>query len=337
MLHQQADDEADVGATAFDDARRRRRAVQGLGVAALDHGTHVLQYDEAARALREAVAGLLADDLVLLGLQPLGFRVGHRNGLDRNPGLIEERCGRAVVGEVGAGLAARVAGHLPASDGLLGRRRQLTHDLSEVHLLRIGLRGKPLALAAEQLTLEPLDLAPEFVVMQLQRVDLCTQPLDDLPRPECGYLRDIGEGGRRGAEHCHNCRRPDSCCGSLSSILWQQVIALVCALRLDAFEHQLQARVIHLAMAHPAPVGDESPRLEPLCPQAPAAAVKVQNFDVRGASIDEGEQVAVERILPQAIARQRVQPVERFAHVCRFAVQVDANIAFREEHQPRTR
>jgi hypothetical protein len=90
LVHQHAGDEADVGATALDDTGGRRRAMQGLGVAALDHGPHILQHHEASRTLGQAVADLLADDLVLLGAQPGGLGVGHRDGLDGHLGLVEE-------------------------------------------------------------------------------------------------------------------------------------------------------------------------------------------------------------------------------------------------------
>src|SRR5438105_7528331 len=85
-----------------------------------------------------------------------------------------------------------------------------------------------------------------------------------------------------------------------------------------------------------APVANEAARLEPLCPQSPAAAVPIQNPHLRGAPIDEGEQLPVQRVLLKAVPRQRVQPVERVPHVHGLAVQEHPDLAFGEEHQPRT-
>src|SRR5438105_12915770 len=85
-----------------------------------------------------------------------------------------------------------------------------------------------------------------------------------------------------------------------------------------------------------APVANEAARLEPLCPQSPAAAVPIQNPHLRGAPVHEGKQLPVQRVLLQAVARQRVQPVERVPHVHGLAVQEHPDLAFGEEHQPRT-
>jgi hypothetical protein len=166
LVDQQPGDKAHVGAAALDDAQRCRRAVQGLRVVALDDGPHVLEHDEAARALRQTVADLLADDLVLLGRKALRLGVGHLDGLHRHHGRVEERGVAAVVGEVAAGLAARVRWH-GAAGGLLGWHRQhagIAQPLPQVHLLRVGLWGEALALLAEQ-------LAPEPVELMLQRGD----------------------------------------------------------------------------------------------------------------------------------------------------------------------
>ena len=81
LVDQQPGDEAHIGAAALDDAHRRRRTVQRLRLPQLDQRAHVLEHDIAARALRQAVAGLLADDLVVLGAEVLHFGVGH---LDRD-------------------------------------------------------------------------------------------------------------------------------------------------------------------------------------------------------------------------------------------------------------
>src|SRR4029450_9757024 len=89
-------------------------------------------------------------------------------------------------------------------------------------------------------------------------------------------------------------------------------------------------------MANLAPVADEAARLEPLCPKSPAAAIPIQNPHLRGASVHQGKQLPLQRILLQAVTRQRVQPVERVPHVHGLAVQKYPDLTFGEEHQPRT-
>jgi len=145
LVDQQPDDEAHIGAAALDDAHRRRCAMQRLGVQTLDDGPHVLEHDEAPRALRQPMADLLADDLVLLGRKTLRLGAGHLDGLHRHHGLVEEWRVAALVGEVAAGLAARVRRHGAAGFGLLGRCGDLAQQLPQMHLLRVGFGGEALA------------------------------------------------------------------------------------------------------------------------------------------------------------------------------------------------
>ncbi len=68
-----------------------------------------------------------------------------------------------------------------------------------------------------------------------------------------------------------------------------------------------------------------------------AGAVPVEHLHLRRAAIDEDEQSAVQRILTEFLARQRVETVEGFAHVDRAAIDMHPDLAFGEEHQWRTR
>ena len=96
LVEQQADDEAHVGAAAFDDANRRRRAMDRFALPELDHRAHVLEDHVAARALRQTVADLLADDLVRVRRQPFDLGVGDGDRLDRCAGVVKEQ-GRFVL------------------------------------------------------------------------------------------------------------------------------------------------------------------------------------------------------------------------------------------------
>ena len=195
LVHQQPDDEAHIGAAALDDAQWCRRAVQRLRVVALDHRAHVLQDHVAAGSLRQAVAGLLADHLVLVGTELLRLGVGHLDRDHRHLAVVEERRVRTVVGEVAARPAPRVRGHLMLA-GIAARRhgQVLPEHLAQVHLLRIGHRHKALALAAEQLALEPLELPFQRLDLLLVLIDhavLGLQQPRDVLRIECGHLGGI--------------------------------------------------------------------------------------------------------------------------------------------------
>ena len=162
------------------------------------------------------MADFLADDLVLIGAQALHLGVGHFDRLHRHLGFVEERRNSAVVGEVAAGLAPLVCGHV-----LLGRRRgllRLFHEFAQVQLLRIGLGRVALALAAKQLALEPFDL-------RAQRLDLrglCAQLLLHCGRHagQFGGFERACEGGavHDGAYHAHarSCAPPE--CPELQSL-----------------------------------------------------------------------------------------------------------------------
>ena len=71
------------------------------------------------------------------------------------------------------------------------RALQIAQQLSEVHLLRIDRSHKALALVAEDLALEPLDLAFELLDLR----GLALQQLRYLPRPERGHRGGIWNSG----------------------------------------------------------------------------------------------------------------------------------------------
>ena len=91
LVEQKARDEADIGATAFDDAHGGRRAEKFLGVEPLDQRTHVLQHHMAAGLLCQAIADVLADDFVLVGGEVRHLRVGDMNDFDRYFRFVEEQ------------------------------------------------------------------------------------------------------------------------------------------------------------------------------------------------------------------------------------------------------
>jgi hypothetical protein len=190
LIKQQTDEEAHVGAAPVDHARRRRRAVERLRVAALDQRAHVLEDHVAARALGQAVADLLPDHLVLVRREPLDIRVGHGDGLDRYAGFVEEqRSVVLVVGEVAAWRTPRVAGHRLVVG--LGRLRK--GELAQVHLRRVRGKRALLALLAEELATEPLELVLDGLYFALQRRVRPGQFDDPLGRPLGGF-----GGGRNG-------------------------------------------------------------------------------------------------------------------------------------------
>src|SRR5215469_3147447 len=102
---------------------------------------------------------------------------------------------------------------------------------------------------------------------------------------------------------------------------------------LDTLEQQLQLRDIDLTRVHPIPVGQKTALLEPLGPNAPAAAIEIEHLDLCRATIDEREQMACQRIDRHRVACDCVQAIERASHVDWCAVQEHAYLLFREEHQ----
>jgi len=105
----------------------------------------------AGRCARRT-ADLLADDLVLFWLKTLRLGVGNLDGLHRHHGLVQVRSLAALIGEVAAGLAARVRWHGAAGFNLFGWRESSVQLQSEVHLLRVGFGGEALAPFAQQLS-----------------------------------------------------------------------------------------------------------------------------------------------------------------------------------------
>jgi len=173
--------------------------VQGLGVAALDHRSYVLQHHVGARALRQAVADLLADDLVLRGellsAQALHFGVGHLDADHRHPGLVEERYAGGVVDEVAAGTASLVRGHVLLERGRCRlHRHRLAQQLTQMQLLRVGQRRVALALLAEDLAPEPFDLGAQPLDLR----GLRAQQLRHVLHVHGGQFRRIGHA----REHC---------------------------------------------------------------------------------------------------------------------------------------
>ena len=150
--------EADVGAAAFDDPGRRRRAEDGLILLELDHRSPVVEHDRAAGALGEAVAVLVANDLEVVRGEPLRFRCSQFDDLDRNPCGIEER--QAVITGLG-----RLRGRAPGvgRDRAFDRCRRRSRlfrcqHLAQTHLAAGGIDDPPFALRAEDLTLKPVKL-----------------------------------------------------------------------------------------------------------------------------------------------------------------------------------
>jgi hypothetical protein len=74
--------------------------------------------------------------------------------------------------------------------------------------------------------------------------------------------------------------------------------------RLDTLEQQLQRGHIELAIGAPATIADEPSPLQALGPEAEIGPVEVQRLEIIAATIDEDEQVARERVLPECVLGQ---------------------------------
>src|SRR6266446_4579266 len=112
-------DEAHVGPAAIDYPYRGRWTRQRQAIPTLDHATDVLEHHVTAWPLREPVANLLADDLVLIRAQCRDFWAQYLDHLDRHPRFVEEQ--RRLVGVLGRLLRLALA-FVTRNTGLLGRR-----------------------------------------------------------------------------------------------------------------------------------------------------------------------------------------------------------------------
>ncbi len=95
FVNQQSGDEADVGPAALNDTGRRVGADQCLVTLELDYRPAILDHHVATRPLRQAIAVLVADDLVVLGREAFDFRRGELDDFDWDAVLVEE--GHAFV------------------------------------------------------------------------------------------------------------------------------------------------------------------------------------------------------------------------------------------------
>src|SRR5579883_3109117 len=162
FVPQETGKEAHIRPAALDHPLWGGGGADRLCVAPLDHRADVLQDHVAARALRHAIADLLADDLVLPLVQACGhLRVRDLDRLDRHTALIEER--DALGFPHGGRIALPFAALMGADHPLLARCRRLRWGqyLTEPQLLLVLQHPQPLALGAEHLALEPLELMSE--------------------------------------------------------------------------------------------------------------------------------------------------------------------------------
>ena len=188
LVDQEAGDETDVSAAAFNDPDRCARANDDLRRLDLDHRPPVLEHHVAARTLREPIAVLVANDLEVFRCESCRFRGGQFDDFDRHPRIIEER--QAIV--AGVGLLRRGSPRVGRDRVLRGRRRRgeliLSDRLAQTHLAIGAVDDPAFALLAEYLTLEPVQLMLEGLDFPAER----THQIDDLPRAEGGRLIEAG-------------------------------------------------------------------------------------------------------------------------------------------------
>ena len=132
----------------------------------LDHRANVLENHVAPRALRQPEAHFLADDLVGLRGEPGDLGIGDRDDFHRDALIIEEAL-RFIVTRGGPGrLSAAVRG-----DVVRDRCRGMiafASQIREPQLQAVGIDEAPLALLAEELALEPVELPLEGFVLDVE-------------------------------------------------------------------------------------------------------------------------------------------------------------------------
>ena len=196
LVDQHPSHEAHLRAAAFDHAHWGGSAHDRLARAQLDHRPAVLEHHVAARALREPVAVLVADDFELIGRKPRGLRCRQLDSLHRHTRLVEE--GHGLI--AGLGLLRSNAARVRGNDVLLlwCLRLPLVDELSQVQLRAGALDDAPLALLSEQLALEPLQLVFEQIDLVLRRRQLPAQTHHLLRCELSGFLQaQHARSGRR--------------------------------------------------------------------------------------------------------------------------------------------
>jgi len=106
-------------------------------------------------------------------------------------------------------------------------------------------------------------------------------------------------------------------------------VALADVPGLDPLKQQFQTRPVHFSACDIVPSAYEAPLLQALAPHAQAAAVEVQDADLCSTPVNKREQVAGQWILVHDVLGQRIQAIERQAHVDRLPVQEHAHLTFR--------
>jgi hypothetical protein len=158
LVDQQAGHETHVGTAALDDPGGRARTGDGLGLLDLDHRAPVLEHDVAARTLGQSEALLVADDFEGFRGESLGFGRGQFDHFERHPRLIEE--GERFF--PGVGLPQSRAPGMGGDVACGWRwRLALVDELAQAHLAAAAFEDAILALLAEELALEPVELLLE--------------------------------------------------------------------------------------------------------------------------------------------------------------------------------
>jgi hypothetical protein len=98
FVDQQAGDEAHVGPAAVDDAGRCTGTDEFCSLLQLDHRPAILDHHVTPRPLGQAIAFLVADDLVVFAREAVGCRCGKFDDFDRDARLVEEGHGFIVAG-----------------------------------------------------------------------------------------------------------------------------------------------------------------------------------------------------------------------------------------------
>lgn len=157
LVDENAGQQAHVGQAALKHRWRCRRAAELARVLALDHRPPVEEHHVGAGALGQTVGFFHADDRVAVGLQRRHLGIGHLDHFDGNR-RIEAKI---TVGALGVALSPPYM----AGDGCRWLRGCLRNcdRLAQAQLGGILAEDAALALAPEQLLLEPVDLALEII------------------------------------------------------------------------------------------------------------------------------------------------------------------------------
>jgi hypothetical protein len=103
-------------------------------------------------------------------------------------------------------------------------------------------------------------------------------------------------------------------------------------MRLNSFKQQFQSCPFQFMGRHVGPIADQPALLKSFSSDAQTGPVKVQDFDLIGAAVSEGERTSRQGINSHAVFDQGIRVIKGQSHARGLNVQKHADLPFGKEH-----